>query len=453
MAAPLVVSFWMRAAFAFVDTAYAATIGDAAVGAIGLTAPLEFLMIAVWVGLSTGLTSNLSKAMGAREGDKIQQYLRATWALVLWASPGLAVVGGGIWFYAPHMGLAPELARAFQIYGTVLVAGSSVTAFWSIIPDSVVKAHQDTRSTMWAGIWSNVINVSLNTLFLFVFHWGVFGIALSTVLGRIGGLVYALNRAAAHEARRKAADRDHRPGQDRTPYRSILALAIPSSLTFALMATETGVVNFLLSKLPFATEAIASYSIYYRVVLFAMNPVIAVGVALLPYSALRFGQGDVAGVRRGLQEAGIASAVYGIVIVGPVMIPLAPTLAEWLAEAPLTAQYTGFALRLVPLAVLLGAPFLLCRPVFEGMHRGAPGLIMATIRYVGLTVPMAWAGVRVAERMGHPGLYGLLLGLIAVAAIASAAFSTWLLAVLGALPRGLGARTAGPVRAESSGTD
>ena len=72
MSAPLVVSFVMRAAFTFVDTIYAATIGDAAVGAIGLSLPFEFLMIALWVGLSTGLTSCLSRSIGAREGRKIE---------------------------------------------------------------------------------------------------------------------------------------------------------------------------------------------------------------------------------------------------------------------------------------------------------------------------------------------------------------------------------------------
>ncbi|NIL99694.1 MAG: hypothetical protein GTN89_01760, partial [Acidobacteria bacterium] len=71
MAAPLVVSFWMRAAVTFVDTIYASLLGDAAVAAIGLAVPLEFLMIAVWVGLSTGLTSGLSRAMGERQGAKI----------------------------------------------------------------------------------------------------------------------------------------------------------------------------------------------------------------------------------------------------------------------------------------------------------------------------------------------------------------------------------------------
>src|SRR5262245_40356555 len=83
MAAPLVVSFWMRSLFTFVDTIYASTLGDASVAAIGLSLPFEFLMIAVWVGLSTGLTSNLARAMGARPGDRIRQYLGSTWISVL----------------------------------------------------------------------------------------------------------------------------------------------------------------------------------------------------------------------------------------------------------------------------------------------------------------------------------------------------------------------------------
>src|SRR3989442_2032083 len=74
MSAPLVVSFWMRSLFTFVDTIYASTLGDPSVAAIGLSLPFEFLMIAIWVGLSPGLTSNLARAMGANQPGKIEQY-------------------------------------------------------------------------------------------------------------------------------------------------------------------------------------------------------------------------------------------------------------------------------------------------------------------------------------------------------------------------------------------
>ncbi len=115
MSAPLVISFVMRAAFTFVDTAYAATIGDAAVAAIGLTVPFEFLMIAIWVGLSTGLTAALSRTMAAGEGRKIEQHLQVAWRLVSIVSPLFLALGAIIWFGAPQGSLSDEVYRNFRI--------------------------------------------------------------------------------------------------------------------------------------------------------------------------------------------------------------------------------------------------------------------------------------------------------------------------------------------------
>jgi Na+-driven multidrug efflux pump len=435
MSAPLVVSFWMRALVTFVDTIYAALIGDSAVAAVGLTVPLEFLMIAVWVGLSTGLTSALSRAMGARAGRKIQQYLAISWRLVWWMAPVFCVVGIVLWWVAPRLGLDAAVGRSFQIYGTVLVAGSALSTFWSIPPDSLIKAHQDTRSTMWAGIWSNVINVGLNTLFLFGFHWGVFGIALSTVLGRFGGLAYALVQARRHEARRKAAGGEDTATEDPAPARTILALAIPSSLTFVLMALETALVNAILARTKDSTAAIAAYSIYYRIVLFALQPIIAMGVAMLPFAARRFGAQDVAGARNGLRQSTVAALVYSLGIVGPLMLWLGPWLSRQLAESEATMRYTTFALYTVPLSCASGALFLLCRPVFEAMNRGRPGLLMAVFRYAVLTGPMAWLGLEVAERAGFPAIYGLIIALLVVGLVSSVVFFWWVRAALAHLDR------------------
>lgn len=432
MSGPLMVSFTMRAAFTFVDTIYAATIGDTAVAAIGLTVPFEFLMIALWVGLSTGLTSVLSRAVGANRHARFDQYKRCTLRMVSVATPLFAMMGVGIWVFSPWVRLDPQVLDSFRVYGTTLIIGASLTTFWSVIPDSIVKAHQDTKSTMWAGIWSNVINVILNTIFLFVFHWGVFGIALSTVIGRIGGLIYALGRARWHERKRLAMVGGEPGDLDPAPYRNILALAVPASLTFALMAAETALINGILANLDRPTEALASYSIYYRVTLFAFNPVIALSVAMLPYAARRFGKGDIPGIRKGLRVAATFSAVYSLAIVGPVLLLGAPTFANLLTESELTARYTAFGLRLVPLACLIGAPFLFVRPVFEGMQRGRPGLVMAVFRYLVLTVPLAWLGARIASAIDMPELYGLLVGLLVSGAIASVVFVAWLRA---ALPR------------------
>lgn len=424
MTVPLIVSFWMRSLFTFVDTYYASFLSDAAVAAIGLSFPFEFVMIAVWVGMSTGLTSNFSRAMGAGEETKLQQYLKATWTLVLLCVPAFLILGAGCWLFAGALAPDREVAREFAIYGSVLVAGSALTLFWSVIPDSIVKAHGDTKATMWAGIWSNVINVVLNTVFTFWFHWGVFGIALSTVLGRFGGLIYALRKAAGHEAARKARGMPKVEGWDLHPYRSLFALAVPSALSYLLMASETGVVNWLLKGLEHGKEALAAYAIYYRVFQFVVMPSLAASVAMLPFAARRFGERDYSGVRRGLKEAHVALALYAAVV-APVLFFLAPPLARHFSASPVTIAYLVPALRVAPLGAILATPFFLCRPVFEGMGRGRPGLTMAVLRYLVLAAPAAALGLRLAPVLHVSEVLGLVFGLMLATAVGSLVFLVW----------------------------
>ncbi|NIL99692.1 MAG: hypothetical protein GTN89_01750, partial [Acidobacteria bacterium] len=101
-------------------------------------------------------------------------------------------------------------------------------------------------------------------------------------------------------------------------------------------------VNLLLAGRSHATAAIAAYAIYYRLVLFALQPVIAGAVALLPFAAMRCGSGDVGGVRRGVHQMIAASSVYSITVVGPVMVWLSPWIARKLAESPRTEEFALF---------------------------------------------------------------------------------------------------------------
>jgi len=435
MAVPLVISFVMRSLFTMVDTVYAATLGDAAVAAIGLTIPLEFLMIASWVGFSNGLTSPLASAMGARECGRIRRLLAASRRLTFALMPPFLAIGAAILIFARHLGLPQETAAAFRIYGSILVGGSAFTMFWSVIPDSIVKAHQDTRSTMWAGIFSNIVNLVLNTIFLFVFHWGIFGIAFSTVLGRFGGLIYALGRARQHEQAREERNGSDELGVEPHPYRLILGLGLPAAATYGLMATESFLVNGLLVRLPHATEALAAYSIYYRVLMLAIMPVIATSVAMLPFAARRFGKGDLPALRQGFREAAAASAAYCLLLMTPVLILLGPKIASALTESDLTRRYATVALWLVPAACLSAIPFILCRPVFEGMQMAKPGLVVALLRYCLMTAPFGFAGIRLAPLFGYPAIMGLLFGLIFATALSSLTIQLWMNRTLKRLPR------------------
>ena len=427
LAAPLVVSFWLRAAFAWADAAFAATLpqGDAALAAIGLTMPFEFLMIACWVGTSNGLTARLSAAMGAGEGQKISQLLRATRRIVLALCAGFLGLALFLWVRADLFSKDPAVVEALRVYGSVLLAGSAFTSFWSILPDSIVKAHHDTRSTMWAGLLSSVLNLALNALFVFVFHWGIFGIALSTVIGRLAGFVYAQRRANHHEAVRKASGADNQPGRFEHPVRSVLAIAVPAGTTFVLMSLELLVVNALLERQADGTAALAAFSIYDRCLRFLSMPIIACGVATLPLAARLWGRGDIGGIRSELAVVRRASLVYAVLVLLPLALWLGPWVASALADSEAAREGARAGMLWVPVAVLVAAPMLVSRSAMEGMQRPRPGMLAAGLRSLAFVLPLTVLSLWLAPQLGYDVIHGAYAGTTAGSALASILMSRW----------------------------
>jgi Na+-driven multidrug efflux pump len=408
LAGPLVLSFWLRSAFGWIDTIFASTLqtadggklGDASIAAIGLTLPLEFLLTACWVGASNGLTARLANAMGEGSGGKVTQLKRAAVKIISGLALFFLGVSAVVWFTSDAIGLAPQLAQQFRIYATVLMAGSAISSFWSILPDSLVKAHQDTRATMWAGLASSLTNIALNALFLFVFHWGIFGIALSTVLGRFAGLAYAWRCAQKHENVRMARPDQQLVGRIARPIRGILGLAIPSALGFVLLGTESLSVNFILKELPDPTSAIAAWSIFDQSVRFLAMPIIALGVALLPLVARLKGEGRMSDIAKELSVGLRAAGIYLLVLALPFTYFVGPLIADALTDTEVTKDLALSTLIWIPLAVAGLAPFLLCRATFDGLQEPRPSLMASAFRTIVLVIPMVWLGTKYHDALG-----------------------------------------------------
>lgn len=435
LAVPLVISFWVREAFALVDTVYASTFprGEAAIAAIGLTSPYRLLMIACWVGTSSGLTSHLSSAIGAREGQRVDQLLRASLKIVVVLCLVFLALAAWIWLSPAPPGRDSDLHRDYRIYATMLLGGMGVTAFWSVLPDSIIKAHHDTKSTMWAGLLAGVTNVVLNTVFVFVFRWGIFGIALATVLARVASLAYATHRARQHERARRAAGGDTAPGRFERPVLPILGIAFPAAVTFALMAFETKIVYGILEGLDDAVAAVAAWSVFDQAVRFMSMPVIAASAAMLPLVARLWGQRNVHGVRVELRTASLLTVAYVLVFVTPLALALGPWISARLCRDPAARAHLALGLRLLPLAVVAVSPSFFLRSTFEGLQRPRPALVVAILRTAVLVVPLVWLGVVFSQRAGHAGIEGAYAGYLGGTLLATLGLAVWVRAGLGPL--------------------
>ncbi|MEZ6187441.1 MAG: MATE family efflux transporter [Planctomycetota bacterium] len=442
LAWPLIVSFTLRSLLTAVDLPYASRLEDpdAAIAAIGLAFPLEFTFIACWVGASAALTSYLSRAMGSKDPARLEQLLRTARRVVVVLAAAFALLAGACYLAAPHLPGVDDKVRAnFQIYAPILLLGAATVGFWSVLPDSLVKAHHDMKTTMLAGLTTGVTNLALNTLFVFGFGWGITGIAIATACGRLGGFIVSWTRCRTLEAERARAwaalppeQLQHQPLEH--PLGALLKLGVPSALTYVLMASESLFANWILVHTAgedAATANMAAYAIYHRAGLLFLMPVIAVSVAINPFVARAYGAGELERIGRGLRQGYLYAAAYGVAFALPVCWFVGAPLAEFLSKGPETVQLATWGVRYgVPLAVISAGPLVLARPAFEAVQRGFPGLIMSALRYVVLAVPGGWIGVQLALSQGQPPLLGLVGGLILATALVSIAITVWLVAMV-----------------------
>lgn len=430
---PLVLSFWFRSLTQWVDAAYASTfreLGDASIAAIGLTAPFEFLMIACWVGSSNALTSLLSTAMARGESDRIRQVLSITRRIIFGLGALFILIAAGIWFAAHHIGLEPETARQFQIYGTTLVAGYSITIFWSVVPDSLVKAHHDMKTTMWAGLASTILNVVLNTLFLVYTDWGIFGIAIASVISKFGGLAYGIYRARILEAERIAQLTAPTLGTFARPTVELLRLAVPASVAFLLMALEGFAFNGILANQANSKDLLAAWTLLDRSARFLIMPVIAIGVAMLPLIARLKGERSAGRIRHELRDGQKYAIGFVILIATPLAVFLGPYISTKLLDSQAAVAIAVGGMWLIPFGLLFGVPLFILRPAFEGLQEPRPALKLSVLRSVALSVPFGYAGFLLGHHVGLSPMQGLLLGGALANAIVSLTGQRWMQSTL-----------------------
>lgn len=435
LAAPLVISFTLRSLLTSIDIPYTRWLPepDAALAAMGLFFPLDFAFIACWVGCSSALTSHLSRAMGQRNEERLRQLLAVTTRLLLGLMALFLGLAALAWWLAPRLGqLEPAVVRAFRLYAPIVLAGNALFGLWSVLPDSLVKAHHDTKTTMISGLASGFLNLALNTLFVPVLGLGLVGLALATTLARLGGLAYATLAVRRLELQRRARWRatPQPPGGEGLlphPARALLALGVPSALTWLLVSSESVIVNGALAWLPEATSSIAAYTLFQRVTMLLSMPVVALSVAVLPYVARRVGEGRGHEVRPSLLTALGAAYGYALLVAAPLCLLGGPALARALGRAASTEQLAGLAIRWgTPLSLCALIPFVLVRPTFEALQRGTPGLLLAILRYLVLAFPLALGGAALARQAGLDPFLGLIGGLIAGSGATSLVSLLWL---------------------------
>lgn len=228
-----------------VDTLMLASEGDQAVGAVGTANTYISIFLIMFSVISSGMTAVMTQYIGAKRPGIAHQALR----LGLWFNLSVGVVITVLLFFlAKPILLAVGIADGLLTPGTVYL--QTVGCFCicnALIPiySSYLRSFGHTSATLVGTALANVVNVALNALFLFVLHWGVFGVALATGISRLLNLGWVWLAAR----RRIQPVRDPEPLSNREIFRKIIQVGLPAAMETSLYNLAMTIVISLLNRM------------------------------------------------------------------------------------------------------------------------------------------------------------------------------------------------------------
>jgi len=281
---PLVIEQVLAITVGLADTMMVSSVGEAAVSGVSLVDMLNVLIINIFSALATGGAVVVAQLLGARKNDRAcdaskQLYLVVTVialiisALVmLFRAPLLRLLFGTI---------EDDVMQSALTYLTVSVFSYPVLAIYNA-GAALFRAQGNSRISMLIAGLINIVNLIGNSLFIFVFKWGVGGAALSSVL---------LNPEHTVSLRR---GQRFRP--DKELIRRILQIGVPNGLENSLFQLGRVLVVSMISL--FGTTQITANALANNLDAVAVIPGQAMSLAMITVIGQCIGSGDEPQTRR-----------------------------------------------------------------------------------------------------------------------------------------------------------
>ena len=159
--------------------------GSQALAAVGSTGSLITLLTYLFIGLSLGSNVVIAHAKGARDEEKISRLVHASIALGIIS--GVLVMGIGLFASRPMlqwMNSPEDVIDLATLYMIIYFLGMPATMVYNF-GASILRAMGDTKSPLIYLSISGAANVLLNLLLVIVFHLGVAGVAIATVVSQV----------------------------------------------------------------------------------------------------------------------------------------------------------------------------------------------------------------------------------------------------------------------------
>ena len=287
-------------------------VGKEALASVGgSSAQIVALVVGFFTGLSSGAAVTIAQFTGARKEDTANAGLHNAYAIAV--AGGIALTFIGILsapFMLRLMNTPAEIMADSLVYLRIYFAGILFVLVYNM-GSAILRATGDSRNPLYILIICCVINIILDMVFVLVFHMGVMGVAIATLLAqavsaflvtyklmRSGGLLHlSLREIRFHGSLLKLQ----------------LKLGIPTGFESVLFAITNIAIQASINT--FGTDTAAAWSAFGKLDAIFWMVSTAFGISITTFVGQNYGAGKMDRVRRSTRVCLCMDLVVSFVLV------------------------------------------------------------------------------------------------------------------------------------------
>ncbi|MFR8748831.1 MATE family efflux transporter [Blautia schinkii] len=274
---PVVLEQILNSIMGTADTMMVSNVGSAALSAVSLVDSINILLIQAFSALAAGGAIVCAQYIGQKNYEKANMSARQV--LFIITAISVAVSAVCLIFQKPLLRLIfgsveADVMRASETYFFFTALSFPFIASYDAAA-SIFRAQENTKGPMIISMISNVMNIGGNAVLIWVFHMGVAGAAISTLVSRVFCAVVVLYQL--RKDRQPIVVKDYlkiRP--DWSMIGRILGLGIPSGIENSMFQLGKLAIQSTVSTL--GTAAIAAQAM--TNILENLNGIAAIGVGV-----------------------------------------------------------------------------------------------------------------------------------------------------------------------------
>lgn len=406
---PMIIAMLLMSTYNLVNAVWVAGLGSDALAAVGFITPLFMVLIGLGNGLGAGATSVIARRIGA--GDRVGANGAAMQAILLVLGISVVITILLIALARPLMllfGAGKTVDLAVE-YGNIVFAGTVLILFTNVVY-AILRAEGDTKRTMYVMGASSILNIILDPILIYYFKMGISGAAWGMIVSLMLVTVVLLYWFLIKKDTYVNLSWNVNLKETRN-IRDILAVGLPASCEFFLMSFLAIFINAMLVMVS-GTDAVAVYTAGWRVVFFAIIPLVAISTSVV----------SVTGAAYGGRHFEKFPVIHSFSILLGIGIAIAISILTWLFASQISFIFTYSAegAHLAPaIASFLATmcifypfvpPGIMSSSIFQGTGRGISSLILNVLRNMVFMATSAYL-LGVVFGLGEHGVwYGIVIG-------------------------------------------